>query len=74
MANSLSAVIDELKKNNLNVVAIVADGAAVITKAIKLLNDHNTYQQKYNIMRIFCYCHTLNLIMMDIIKEFNLDG
>ena len=73
LANELASVINELQRSKLNVCAIVGDGAAVITAAVRMLNDPEIYQQKFKIMRIFCYCHCLNLIMLDIIKEFELD-
>ena len=59
LATELTALINELKDNDVEVVAIVTDNGSNLVKAAKLLS----------VPRVACICHVLNLIIKDILPE-----
>ena len=59
LATELTALINELKDNDVEVVAIVTDNGSNLVKASKLLT----------VPRVACICHGLNIIIKEILPE-----
>lgn len=71
IAREISNVIDEIGKNRC--LGVVSDNAAAMKKAWKILENDERYKN-LPIAYYSCVCHTLNLLIHDILKLKNINA